>query len=80
MSSAGFTSVSVSLLFALSVTFFVFKHDFLTGLGPLELEHLIYARLFTYFGLRFMEFQVRHFALFSFFLSNSWLQVVLDVA
>ena len=80
MSSAGFTSVSVSLLFALSITFFVFKHDFLTGLRPLELEHLIYARLFTYFGLRFMEFQVRHFALFSFFLSNSWLQVVLDVA
>ena len=43
----------------------------LTSLGLLELWHLIYPRLLTGFGmlvfftnLSFMEFQVRHFALF----------------
>ena len=47
----------------------------LTGLGLLELEHLIYPRLLTEFGmlvfftnLSFMEFQVRYLALFLLFL------------
>ena len=44
-----------------------------TGLGLLELWHLIYPRLFTRFGilvfftnLSLMEFQIRYFALFLF--------------
>ena len=47
---------------------------FLTGLGLLELWHLIFTRLLTGFGLlvfftnlRFMEFQVRYLALFPLF-------------
>ena len=46
----------------------------LTGLGLLELQHLIYPRLLTVFGMLFiftnlslMEFQVRYLTLFLFF-------------
>ena len=48
--------------------------ELLTGLGLLELWHLIYPRPVTGFGmlvfftnLSFMKFQVRYFALFLFF-------------
>ena len=50
-----------------------------------ELQHLIYPRLLTGFGMLFfftnlslMEFQVRYFGLISSFLSNGQLQVVED--
>ena len=58
----------------------------LTGLGLLELQHLIYLRLLIGFGILVFftnlilnEFQVRYFALFLFFLSNRSLLVVFDV-
>ena len=58
----------------------------LTGLGLLELQHLIYLRLLTGFGILVFftnlilnEFQVRYFALLLFFLSNRSLLVVFDV-
>ena len=58
----------------------------LTGLGLLELWHLIYPRLLTGFGmlvfftnLNLMEFQVRYFTLFLLFsVSNRRLRVFLD--
>ena len=56
----------------------------LTGLGLLELHHLIYPRLWTGFGmlvfftkLSLMEFQVRYWSILS-FLSNRHVWVVLD--
>ena len=57
----------------------------LTGVGLLELWHLIYPRLLTGFGmlvfftnLSLVEFQVRYLAFIPSFLSNRWLEVVLD--
>ena len=57
----------------------------LTGLGLLELWHLIYPRLLTGFSmlvfftnLSLMKFQVRYFCLIYSFLSNRPLRVVLD--
>ena len=56
----------------------------LTGLGLLELWHLIYPRLLTGFGMlvfftdsSLMKFQVRYLDYF-YFLSNGQLQVTLD--
>ena len=58
----------------------------LTGLGLLELQHLIYLRFLIGFGILVFftnlilnEFQVRYFALFLFSLSNRSLLVVFDV-
>ena len=57
---------------------------FSTGLGLIELRHLIYPRLLTGFdmlvffiNLSLMEFQVSYLALL-FLFSVIWLQVVLD--
>ena len=57
----------------------------LTGVGLLELWHLIYPRLLTWFdmlvfftNLSLVEFQVRYLAFIPSSLSNRWLEVVLD--
>ena len=57
----------------------------LTGVGLLELWHLIYPRLLTGFdmlvfftNLSLVEFQVRYLAFIPSSLSNRWLEVVLD--
>ena len=58
----------------------------LTGLGLLELWHLIYPRLLTGFGrgssllhkYKFYGISGQIFGLISSFISNRWLQVVLD--
>ena len=57
---------------------------FLTGLGLLKLQHLIYPRQLTMFGMLFLVTNlslmvfIQIFGLISYFLSNGWLQVVLD--
>ena len=54
----------------------------LTGLGLLELWHLIYPRLLTGFGMlvsKFCRISGQVFGLIYYFLSNRWFQVVLDV-
>ena len=54
---------------------------FLTGLGLLKLWDLIYPRFLTGFGLHKLKFygmSGQIFDLISSFLSNRWLQVVLD--
>ena len=57
----------------------------LTDVGLLELWHLIYPRLLTEFDMlvfftnvSLVEFQVRYLAFIPSFLSNRWLEVVLD--
>ena len=51
--------------------------ELLTGLGLLELWHLIYPRLLTGFDM-LVFFTSQIFGVVSLFLSNRWLRVVLD--